>query len=81
MSQMLNGNIELVTPGRYQIVYNSPVSGTGLIEISKDHGVTYQTLKDGVFTTSSDKLAYLGGGKYKFTLTGDARIWLDKLPN
>ena len=80
MAEHFNNDEIVIQPGIYQIVYNSVGgAGTGLIQISKDNGTTYQDMVDGAFTTSADKAAWLGGAKYKFTLTGDARIWVDKI--
>lgn len=79
MSQYFNGDEERLSPGIYQLVYNSASSGTGTLAISKDSGTTFQDMVDGSFTTSEDRVMYHGGGILRFTLTGDAKIYLDKI--
>lgn len=80
MAEYFTTDEAIITPGIYQLVYQSAGgAGTGQLEISKDNGISYQVMTDGTFTTSEDRTAYLGGAKYKFTLTGDARIWIDKI--
>ncbi len=78
MAQYATGE-HVILPGVYQVVYNSASSGTGKIEISKDDGATYQDMIDGSFTSSEDRVAYLGGAKYKITLTGDAVMHIDPI--
>ncbi len=77
MPEYKNGDTPIVRPGVYQLVYNSVSSGTGKIEISKNDGVTYQDMVDGSFTASEDRVAFLGGARYRITLTGDAKMYLD----
>jgi hypothetical protein len=80
MPEFLNGDAEIIQPGVYQLVYNSDLgTGTGALTIQKDPGATPQPMTDGTFTVNEDRLAYLGGGRYGFTLTGDARIWIDRI--
>lgn len=81
MSEFTTGQVEIIQPGVYQLVYQSTSgTGTGQLEISKDNEVSWQVMTDGNFTTSEDRVAYLGGARYRFTLTGDARMWMDKIP-
>lgn len=79
MAQYVNGFDGVIEPGVYQLVYQS-AAGTGQIEVSKDGGASWQVMTDGTFTTSEDRIAYLGGARYRITLTGDAKIWLDRVP-
>lgn len=77
MAQFTNAQVEDLNPGMYQLVYQSAGgAGTGKIEISMDEGSSYQDMTNGSFTTSEDKIAYLGKARYRFTLTGDAKLWL-----
>ncbi len=69
----------VIPPGVYQLTYNSAASGTGLLEISKNNGTTYQEMVDGGFSSSEDRVAYLGAAKYRLTLTGDAKLYLDPI--
>jgi hypothetical protein len=80
VAELTNGATPLVIPAVYQLVYQSVGGlGTGQLEISKDNGATYQVMIDGAFTTSEDRIAYLGYARLRVTLTGDAKIWLDKI--
>lgn len=79
MAEFSNGQVKDLRDGEYMLVYQSVGgSGTGQIEISKDDGTSYQVMTDGTFTTSEDRYVILANGKYRFTLTGDARLWLEE---
>ncbi len=78
MAEYISGD-HVIPPGVYQLTYNSVSSGTGDIKISKDGGTTFQDMTDGTFTTSEDRVAYLGGAMYRITLTGDAKLYLDPI--